>query len=145
MMIFKSKKCGGKVHPHQDSTFLQTDPVGRCIGNWISLQDATTENGCLYFVPGSHKAPLERFFNLNEEGTACSFNKQVSYDHMIADAIPVEVKAGSIVIIHGQVVHFSHPNTSNASRNAYTFHVIDGTAEYCKTNWLTSCTRFPIP
>lgn len=42
------------VVPHQDSTFLHTEPLGRLLGLWIALEDATLENGCLWFIPGSH-------------------------------------------------------------------------------------------
>jgi ectoine hydroxylase-related dioxygenase (phytanoyl-CoA dioxygenase family) len=43
------------VIPHQDATFLHTDPM-KLFGYWIALEDADTENGCLYFYPGSHKS-----------------------------------------------------------------------------------------
>lgn len=42
------------VDPHQDSTFLHTEPLGRLLGLWIALENATLENGCLWFIPGSH-------------------------------------------------------------------------------------------
>ena len=42
------------VTPHQDATFLYTEPLGRLLGIWIALEDATLENGCLWFIPGSH-------------------------------------------------------------------------------------------
>ena len=42
------------VIPHQDSTFLHTSPM-KLMGYWIALEDATVENGCLWFIPGSHK------------------------------------------------------------------------------------------
>lgn len=42
------------VTPHQDATFLYTEPLGRVLGVWIALDDATLENGCLWFIPGSH-------------------------------------------------------------------------------------------
>ena len=42
------------VVPHQDSTFLHTTPM-KLMGCWIALEDATLENGCLWFIPGSHK------------------------------------------------------------------------------------------
>ncbi|GFT69369.1 phytanoyl-CoA dioxygenase 1, partial [Nephila pilipes] len=54
MIIFKKPKIGEIVRPHQDSTFLYTDPP-TCIGLWFPLEDATIENGCLWYVPGSHK------------------------------------------------------------------------------------------
>uniref|UniRef100_A0A3B3ZLT7 Phytanoyl-CoA dioxygenase domain-containing protein 1 n=1 Tax=Periophthalmus magnuspinnatus TaxID=409849 RepID=A0A3B3ZLT7_9GOBI len=41
--------------PHQDATFLYTEPLGRVMGVWIALEDATVNNGCLWFIPGSQK------------------------------------------------------------------------------------------
>lgn len=44
------------VTPHQDATFLYTEPLGRVMGLWIALEDATVNNGCLWFIPGSHRS-----------------------------------------------------------------------------------------
>ena len=41
------------MRPHQDSTFLHTEPE-TVIGVWLALEDATVENGCLFAKPGSH-------------------------------------------------------------------------------------------
>lgn len=49
-----SRVGAAAVSPHQDSTFLYTEPLGRVLGIWIALEDATLENGCLWFIPGSH-------------------------------------------------------------------------------------------
>ncbi|KAH0615427.1 hypothetical protein JD844_004638 [Phrynosoma platyrhinos] len=49
---------GGEVTPHQDATFLHTEPLGRIVGLWIALENATQENGCLWFIPGSHRSSL---------------------------------------------------------------------------------------
>ncbi|XP_060599353.1 phytanoyl-CoA dioxygenase domain-containing protein 1-like isoform X1 [Ruditapes philippinarum] len=54
MYIFKQPGIGGEVIPHQDSTFLYTKPQ-KLVGLWLALEDATLENGCLWFIPGSHK------------------------------------------------------------------------------------------
>jgi ectoine hydroxylase-related dioxygenase (phytanoyl-CoA dioxygenase family) len=40
--------------PHQDSTFLYTDPPS-CVGLWLALEDATRANGCLWGLKGIHK------------------------------------------------------------------------------------------
>lgn len=53
MYIFKSKRIGGAVLPHQDSTYIRTNPLS-CKGIWVGLDDADKENGCLWGVPGSH-------------------------------------------------------------------------------------------
>ncbi|OBS81046.1 hypothetical protein A6R68_20774 [Neotoma lepida] len=54
MYIFKQPHFGGEVSPHQDATFLYTEPLGRVLGVWIAIEDALLENGCLWFIPGSH-------------------------------------------------------------------------------------------
>ena len=47
-----------------------------------------------------------------------------------------EVKAGTLVLIHGNILHKSEKNTSSKSRNIYTFHVIEGEEKYDERNWL---------
>ena len=47
-----------------------------------------------------------------------------------------EVKAGTLVLIHGNILHKSEKNTSEKSRNIYTFHVIEGEDKYDERNWL---------
>ena len=42
------------VIAHRDSTYLACQPQ-RVIGLWLALEDATLDNGCLWFIPGSHK------------------------------------------------------------------------------------------
>lgn len=48
---------GGEVVPHQDNSFLRTEPPS-CTGLWLALEDATIVNGCLWAIPGSHKSSL---------------------------------------------------------------------------------------
>lgn len=57
MVICKQPEIGGAVPPHQDSTFLYTEAPS-AVGFWYALEDATLENGCLSFLPGSHKVGL---------------------------------------------------------------------------------------
>src|SRR5678809_923756 len=57
MYIFKQPSIGGEVTCHQDSTFLYTEPID-IVGLWFALEDATTENGCLWAIPGGHRQGL---------------------------------------------------------------------------------------
>eukprot|EP00057_Strongylocentrotus_purpuratus_P021053 XP_011675527.1 PREDICTED: phytanoyl-CoA dioxygenase domain-containing protein 1 [Strongylocentrotus purpuratus] len=57
MYIFKPPHFGGEVTAHQDGIFLHTDPL-KLTGYWIALEDAEIDNGCLYFIPGSHSRSL---------------------------------------------------------------------------------------
>ena len=51
---FQQPGIGGEVVPHQDNTFMVTDPPS-LLGFWWALEDATKENGCLWVLPKSHK------------------------------------------------------------------------------------------
>lgn len=55
--------------------------------------------------------------------------------YAIQDFVPLEVPAGTAVILHGAVVHFSEENTSPASRHAYSVHYIDDECHWDKANW----------
>lgn len=133
MYIFKQPGIGGEVVPHQDNAFLYTDPP-TCTGLWLALEDATTTNGCLWAIPGSHKNGLLRRFIRDDEGV--HFDRPFpSYD--LKDFVPIEVKAGSLVVIHGDLVHQSFENKSPSSRHAYSLHVVD--TDGCKwsgDNWI---------
>ena len=131
MFILKSANVGGEVVPHQDSTFLYTEPLST-IGFWIPLDDCTLENGCLQVIPGSHKLPVTSRF-VHRDGKLFIEGESVFPEE---GYVPLLVKKGSLVIIHGSIVHKSELNTSPHSRLAFTFHTIDNNAFYPKENWL---------
>lgn len=138
MYIYKNPGVGGEVIPHQDGTFLFTDPAST-VGFWIALDDATVQNGCLQFIPGSHKGGVHRRLTRNEDKEA---KELMVYDrpapvYPSSNFTSVPVSKGSCVLIHSQVVHRSDPNKSDKSRHAYTFHVIETeNCKYAEDNWL---------
>lgn len=139
MVIFKNPKLGGAYTPHQDASFINTEPV-HVVGVWLALDDATIENGCLEFIPGSHKWPLARRFvrteNTQDGEDLLEWTAPVR-DYDDNQFVKVPVKQGSLVLIHGLVVHRSAENRSNKSRWAYTFHAYDkGKSQYSDKNWL---------
>jgi hypothetical protein len=144
MVICKQPEIGGAVPPHQDSTFLYTEPPS-AVGFWYALEDATRENGCLSFARGSHRrAPVRRrFVRMPEGGTGfvenegSKFPKDLETEGESEEVYTMEeVKAGDLVVIHGNVLHKSEKNLSNRSRFIYTFHVIEGQNTYDESNWL---------
>lgn len=134
MYIFKHARIGGVVDVHQDSTFLYTEPAS-CVGFWFALEDATVENGCLWAKPGGHRTPLRsRFKRSVSGGTEFEVFDESPYD--IENAVPLEVKKGTCVVLDGNLPHYSLPNTSGRSRHAYTIHTIDPNAVFPVENWL---------
>ncbi|KAF7044214.1 hypothetical protein CFC21_053473 [Triticum aestivum] len=126
MYIFKQPGIGGEVVPHQDNTFLYTEPLS-CTGLWLALEDATITNGCLWAIPGSHKNGLKRRMIRDENGTHFDRPSPL-YDQK--EFVPLEMKSGDFVVIHGDLVHQSFENLSPVSRHALSLHVVD--MEGCK-------------
>lgn len=140
MYIFKSPGAGGKVYPHQDGTFLGME-TGRCHAYWIPMEDTTKENGCLWIIPGSHKGKLVYKFKLNKKTKTTYFepplcDKQTNDIWKESEYVPLEVPKGSLILLHGLVVHKSDENRSQLPRDAYTFHIIDANDKWSEDNWL---------
>jgi len=58
--------------------------------------------------------------------------------------VPLEVEAGTLVVLHGLLPHWSAPNRSERSRHAYALHVIDAAARYSADNWLQGAPEMPL-
>ena len=150
MVICKQPEIGGAVPAHQDSTFLYTKKPS-AVGFWIALEDCTVENGCLSFAAGSHRrAPIKERFVRKEDDSGTTFmpiaNAEEQWPRDFAteqgeeqkeeEYTLGEVKAGTLVLIHGNVLHKSEKNLSQKGRMIYTFHLIEGEEEYDAQNWL---------
>ena len=104
MYIFKRAKVGGAVRPHTDGTFLMT--TGNLLGLWTPLENATIENGCLWFEPGSHRSReitsfFERTTNESSGETVMKLrHTQPPPSEEELNLVPVEMKAGDLVLIH---------------------------------------------
>ncbi|HWW76421.1 MAG TPA: phytanoyl-CoA dioxygenase family protein, partial [Pyrinomonadaceae bacterium] len=57
--------------------------------------------------------------------------------------VPLEVRKGALVVLHGQLPHLSRANRSPRSRQAYTLHVIEAGARYPADNWLRRAPDMP--
>jgi phytanoyl-CoA hydroxylase len=134
MYIFKQPRIGGEVAAHQDATFLYTDPVS-VVGFWYALQDATVDNGCLWAVPGGHRTTLRKRFLRTSDG-ATTFEGYDDAPFADAGQVPLEARAGTLVLLHGLLPHRSGHNSSDRSRHAYSVHVVEAAANYPDDNWL---------
>src|SRR5678815_1023233 len=80
---------------HQDELYIPTRDRS-LIGAWIAIDDATTENGCLYVIPGSHRSGYlypQHEHTCREEWDFAP----LSYGFDESSKVAVEVKAGSVV------------------------------------------------
>ena len=147
MYIFKSPRIGGEVTCHQDATFLYTDPI-TVVGFWFALQDATVENGCLWAEPGGHLGPLrERFVRDGGDADGAHFERLDATPLPAPGGpslVPLEAPAGTLVVLHGLLPHWSGPNRSDTSRHAYSVHCIERAASYPADNWLQRPSGLPL-
>jgi phytanoyl-CoA hydroxylase len=147
MYIFKQPGIGGEVGCHQDATFLYTDPIS-VTGFWFAIEDATIDNGCLWAAPGGHHTGLRQVFERSgaTEGDLTRF-RMLDTSPLPSppdDLVPLEVPAGTLVVLHGLLPHWSDMNRSGVSRHAYSVHCISAAAEYPSWNWLQRPAHLPL-
>jgi phytanoyl-CoA hydroxylase len=145
MVICKQPGIGGAVRWHQDASYLYCEQ-GAVTGFWFALEDADTDNGCLWMLPGGHRAPQgvlrERFFRDGNRTWLQPLDSTPwpSWD----EAVPLPCTAGTLVVFHGLMPHASQANRSPRSRLAYTLHASDASAGYAASNWIRRDGTLPV-
>jgi len=126
-LFCKPAKHVGVVSWHQDySYWTRTRPMAH-LTCWTGLDDADTHNGCLYYVPGSHRWGL-----LNKPELAGDMNGIMNFlseeQKRQFQPIPIELKRGHAAFHHPLMVHGSYENRSDRPRRAFVLNVFrDGT------------------
>ena len=118
--MFVSKKPGGNGSPwHQDEHPIPTRDRS-LIAVWLALEDTTTQNSCLWFIPESHKKGViyERYEH--NEPDVDSMKIARGFDDSTEK--PIEMKANSALFFSGYLVHSSKKNVSDNYRPALTIH-----------------------
>lgn len=136
MYIFKQARIGGEVRWHQDASYLITEPAS-VVGFWIALEDAHKDNGCLWVQPGGHLSPLREIYEVDHESATGTLRELDDTPWPVeTDGIAVEVPAGSLIIFNDHMPHYSSQNRSENSRQAFTMHFAEESAEWSTKNWL---------
>lgn len=109
--FMKPAHHGSEVPFHQDSGYWPAVRPHGMLSCWLAIDDATVENGCMHFIPGSHREliPHHEFQGVQQWGL---LENQVD----LSREVPVELKAGSASFHHSLTVHRSFPNNSDRSR-----------------------------
>ncbi len=117
-LFCKPAKHGGVVAWHQDySYWTRTKPIAH-LTCWIGLDDATNENGCVQYIPGSHRWDLLPITGLagNMEAIHEVLNDEQweQFQHPVG----AELKAGEATFHHPLMVHGSFENRIDRPRRA---------------------------
>jgi ectoine hydroxylase-related dioxygenase (phytanoyl-CoA dioxygenase family) len=109
MLFIKSEGRPGQAW-HQDEYFIPTRDRSLTAA-WIALDDATVQNGCLWVIPGSHRRGVLYPDREHEDAAFDCTVESYGFSYSEADAVPVEVPAGALVLFDGYLLHRSLPNT----------------------------------
>lgn len=122
-LFCKPAHHGGVVAWHQDySYWTRTQPMAH-LTCWIGLDDATRDNGCLQYVPGSHHWDLLPITGLAGDMDAIQdvlTPEQKAKFHPVA----IELKKGEAAFHHPLMIHGSYDNRTDRQRRATVINVL---------------------
>ena len=137
-LFCKPARHGGVVAWHQDySYWTRTTPLQH-LTCWVGLDEATSENGCLQYIPGSHKWDLlekiELAGSMDSLRDLLNDGQRQQYEKRVAAEMP----AGYGTFHHPKMVHGSYENRSDRPRRAFVLNVFaDGTRSNTDEELLT--------
>jgi phytanoyl-CoA hydroxylase len=116
--LLKPPHVGSEKMPHQDNAYFKVEPGDAVVTAWCALDDATPENGCMHYIPGSHRAGAVGHAAV--DGTPHLVPNGFARDAAIA----VPIRAGGVILHHAESLHFSPVNTTDAWRRAFVCHYV---------------------
>ncbi|MDA0709935.1 MAG: phytanoyl-CoA dioxygenase family protein [bacterium] len=119
MFMNKPARKGTVLPWHQDRwSTLDRDPL---LTVYTALDPATTENGCVQIIPGSHKLGL-----INPDHPSGFLTPEQAETHCrTEDTVYLELEAGEVALLHNWTLHSSDVNRSDRSRRAFSVSYMD--------------------
>jgi phytanoyl-CoA hydroxylase len=115
MALLKPPHIGREKPWHQDHAYFDLALDTLVMGAWVALDEATTENGCMIIVPGSHRqGPVVHFKRRDWQICDTDVNNQ--------HAVAVPLEPGGVLIFHSLIHHGTPTNHSGLRRRAVQFH-----------------------
>jgi alpha-ketoglutarate-dependent taurine dioxygenase len=133
MSFFAKPALNGKKTPwHQDGQYWPIRPLATCTV-WIAIDAATVENGCLRYIPGSHKTNrLMKHDQKNDPSYTLNQELRVGeYDESQAENLILE--AGQMALHDVYIAHGSEQNRSPHPRRGMTMRMMPTTSIYDRT------------
>ena len=112
--LFKEPHTGAKTPWHQDTPYWPHEPKREQTTIWIALRDVNTTNGCMSFLPGTHKLLDIEPVNLGDPQELYAVAPQTKG----IKSVTCELKAGSCTFHNGMTFHYAGPNRSDGMREA---------------------------
>jgi len=114
--ILKPARIGAETPWHQDEAYWDEATLAESVSIWIPLQEATLENGCMWFLPGSHRFPVHAHRPLGGDPRIHALELTAELD--LSGAVACPIPAGGCTIHHCRTLHYTGPNRSDSPRRA---------------------------
>lgn len=114
--IFKPAGYGAPTPWHQDEAYWDPGLQYYSVSIWMPLQEATIENGCMWFLPGSHEWPILPHQSIG--GDTRIHGLELLDLSVIQDPVACPLPAGGITIHRNRTLHYAGPNVSDVPRRA---------------------------
>ena len=125
----KPPQVGTRTPWHQDGQYWPMRPLATC-SVWIAIDDATTENGCLRFLPGTHRSRDLSEHHFNDASDLALPLELDSSTIEESRAVDIELLAGQISLHDVFLIHGSESNQSSKPRRAMTLRFMPTTSVY---------------
>src|SRR4030095_2997468 len=121
-LFYKPAHHGGIVIWHQDYSYLtRTQPMAH-LSCWIGLDDSTRANGCVHYVPGSHRWNLLPITGLAEDMNSIQGVLTAEQKEQF-NPVAIELKKGEASFHHPLMIHGSYENRTEYPRRATVINV----------------------
>lgn len=104
---------------HQDLAYWPITPDTRTASFWLAIDDATVENGCIHFLPGSQREPELRPHRPLHGDRKKSHTLVADVDPERDHFRPTPIARGDVTVHHERTLHGSPGNKTAGWRRAY--------------------------
>lgn len=115
--ILKPPRDGAETPWHQDEAYWDASLEYDALSIWVPLQDATLENGCMQFIPGSYTSGVVPHRPIGNDPRVHGLEVVEPVD--ISKAVACPIPAGAATVHGNATLHYTSPNRSDGPRRAY--------------------------
>eukprot|EP00923_Selenidium_pygospionis_P061017 GHVN01107179.1.p1 GENE.GHVN01107179.1~~GHVN01107179.1.p1 ORF type:complete len:287 (+),score=64.00 GHVN01107179.1:538-1398(+) len=120
--IFKPPRTAPPTPWHQDAAYWDPNLIYRSMSVWVPLQEATLENGCMHFVPGSQKLDVVTHRSINNDPRIHGLELSQDEMHHVVNPVACPLPAGGATFHSPYTLHYTPANTSLTPRRALVFN-----------------------
>jgi chlorinating enzyme len=117
-LFIKEPHTQNYVSWHQDLKYWGLDNDDGQVSAWLALGPVNKENGCMQFIPASHRGPMYEHLDTPEKDNVLSRGQEAQFNakDKRKDIVHVELAPGQVSFHHGKLLHSSAPNNSDKRR-----------------------------